>query len=90
MRPEYTEYVKSQAGFFFNGNPGKHASQDKSIADPVKYEEVYQYRHAPPRLLGLEKLENLETVSDDVILEDDQFPSSDVVSQAVCTNSKSV
>ena len=32
----------------------------------------------------------MKVISDNAILEDDQFPSSDVVSQAVCTNSKSV
>ena len=60
VRPEYTEYVKSQAGFF-DGNPGRRASPDKPIVDPVKYEEMYQYRHAPPPHLGLERLENLES-----------------------------
>lgn len=53
---------------------------------------MYQYRHAPPRPLGLEKLEDLEVVSDADMdfFTDDQVPSTNFVSQTVIHNTKPV
>lgn len=91
VRPEYIQHVKSHSDFF-NGNPGKRAFADKPIVDPVKYKEVYQYRHTPPRPLGLEKLEDLKVVSDvDMdFVTDDQVPSTNFASQTVIRNTTPV
>ena len=89
VRPEYVEYVQSQSDFF-DGNPGKRAFTDKPIVDPVKYKEVYQYRHAPPRPLGLEKLEDLEVHSDVDFLADDQVSSTYVVSHTLSHSNQPV
>ena len=89
VRPKYVEYVQSQS-HFFDGNSGKRAFADKPIVDPVKCKQVYQYRHAPPRPLGLEKLEDLEVHSDADFLADYQVSSSYVVSHTLTHSNQPV
>ena len=62
----------------------------KPIVDPVKYKEVYQYRHAPPRPLGLEKLQDLEVHSDVDFLADNQVSSAYVVSHTLSHSNQPV
>ena len=79
VRPEYKEHVRSQSDFF-DANPGRRAFAGKVLVDPDRYNEVYHYRHVPPRPSGLK--EGADPDYDMDIIPDDQLASTKPVAQS--------
>ena len=79
VRPEYKEHVRSQSDFF-DANPGRRAFAGKVLVDPDRHNEVYHYRHVPPRPSGLK--EGADPDYDMDIIPDDQLASTKPVAQS--------